>query len=326
MFRKDIYLSIPRTDFKETNRSSIHVLPHTWVTIKKISAVLSDGTVIPCRDFQSGAFELVQDYNGAQLIGTLDLPVPDVAEVMVVIGKTGQCSGAEESSLSPCILEAVTPGNNNVSAATSTDEMTLTYRLPAQDRDSARLVLQLNANRDQQRPTASVPVALTSIGQLPLRLDEVITPWIAITPTVDVTSPPLPYGMVCPVDLSKTAITIKGTVDPDTKAMTPLVMLDLTAPTRIATGGTVVRLDIDKKTFQLRVSDTTDGQPYGTLVFRVSDQTSYAFAGGPSPESASFDDIGIGRKIWVSVLNHPDPVERLDALDIHILDRNAPQR
>ena len=325
-FHKDIYLNIPPTDFKETNRRSIHVLPHTWINIKKIAAVLLDGTVIPCRDFQSGVFELVQDDNRAQLIGTLELPVPDVAEVTLVIGKTGQCSGAEESSLSPCILETVTPGNNNASAATSADETTLTYKLPSRDRDSARLVLQLAAKRDKQRPTSSVPVTLSSTGKLPLLLDEVSTPWIAITPSVDATSPRLPFGLVCPLDFLKTPVTLKGTVNPDTKALTPLVMFDLGAPTRIAIGGTVVRLDIDKKTFQLRVSDTTDGQPYGTLFFRISEQTSYAFAGGPSPVSASFDDIGIGRKIWVSVLNHPDPVERLDALDIHILDRNAPQR
>ena len=326
MFHKDIYLNIPSTDFKETNRRSIHVLPHTWVNIKRINAVLADGTVIPCRDFQTGAFELVQDDNSAQLIGTLDLPVPDVAEVTVVIGKTGQCSGAEESSLSPCILETATPGNNNASAATSTDETTLTYTLPSRDRDSTTLVLQLKTNRDKQLPKASVPVTLTSTGQLPITLDVIDTPWLSLTPVADATTQHLPYGLLCPLDLSKTPITFKGTVDPDTKALTPMVMFDLGAPTRIAIGGTVVRLDIDKKTFQLRVTDTTDSQPYGTLFFRVGEQTSYAFTGGASPVTATFDDISIGRKIWVSVLNHPDPDERLDALDIQILDRNAPQR
>ena len=326
MFHKDIYLNIPSTDFKETNRRSIHVLPHTWITIKRINAVLADGTVIPCRDFQPGAFELVQDDNSAQLIGTLDLPVPDIAEVTVVIGKTGQCSGAEDASLSPCILETATPGNDDASTETSTDETSLTYRLPSRDRDSARLVLQLKTNRDKQLPKASVPVTLTSTGQLPIPLDVIDTPWLSLTPVADATPQRLPFGLLCTLDFLRTPITLKGTVDPDTKALTPMVMFDLGAPTRIAIGGTVVRLDIDKKTFQLRVSDTTDGQPYGTLFFRVSEQTSYAFTGGPSPVTATFDDISIGRKIWVSILNHPNPDDRLYALDISILDRNAPPR
>lgn len=326
MFHKDIYLNISSTDFKETNRRSIHVLPHTWINIKRISAVLTDGTVIPSRDFQPTAFELVQDANSARLIGTLELPLPDVAEVIVVIGKAGQCSGAEDASLSPCILETATPGIDNASTATSTDETTLTYKLPSRDRDSAMLVLQLTANRDRQLPKAAVPVTLTSTGRLPIPLDVIDTPWLSLEPGAGAFPQRLPFGLLCPLDFLKTPITFKGTVDPDTKAVTPMVMFDLGAPTRIAIGGTVVRLDIDKKTFQLRVSDTTDGLPYGTLFFRVGEQTSYAFTGGLSPVPASFDDIGIGRKIWVSVLTHPDPDDRLDALEIRILDRNAPQR
>ena len=326
MFHKDIYLHLPPTAFSETNRRSIRVLPHTWINIKRLSAVLSDGTIIPCRDFKPGVFELVQDDNHAQLIGTLDLPVPAVAEVMIVINKSGQCSGAEDASLHPCTLESATAINNNSSAAVPSDEATLTYTLPSRDRETGRLVLQLAAKRDKQQPTALIPITLTSSGQLPVSLDAVISPWISPTPSGDATSRRLPYGLLWQPDLVQMPNLLKGTIDPDSKAFSPMVMFDAAEPERIAIGGTVVRLDVAKKTFQLRVSDTSNGQPYGTLFFRVDDRVSYALTGSRNPVSATFDDLSIGRQIWVTLLANPDPNDRLYAMEVRILDRSAKQR
>ncbi|MFM7187803.1 MAG: hypothetical protein ACKO14_08290 [Armatimonadota bacterium] len=328
LFHKDIYLNIPASDFKETNRRSLRTLPHTWVSIKRISAVLTDGTVIPCRDFQPTPFEMVQDESRAVLLGSLELPVPDVAEVTVVVGKSGQCSGADDTSLRPCTFEMEPSGKIDASTATPLDETSLTYRLPSRERGSTRLVLHLKANRDATFPKATIPVTFTCTGQLPIALDVIETPWLSILPVAGVTPDRLPLGLSCPLEVLKTSTACKGIVDPDSMALSPIVMFDLKAPSRVAIGGTVVRLDIDKKTFQLRVSDTTDGKAYGTLFFRAGDLTSYAFPGGQSPATvpATFDDIGIGRKIWISVLDHFDPDDRLEALDIRILDRNAPQR
>jgi len=328
LFHKDIYLNIPASDFKETNRRSLRTLPHTWVSIKRISAVLTDGTVIPCRDFQPTPFEMVQDESRAVLLGSLELPVPDVAEVTVVVGKSGQCSGADDTSLRPCTFEMEPSGKIEASTATPSDETSLTYRLPSRERGSTRLVLHLKANRDATFPKATIPVTFTCTGQLPIALDVIETPWLSILPVAGVTPERLPLGLSCPLEVLKTSTACKGIVDPDSMALSPIVMFDLKAPSRIAIGGTVVRLDIDKKTFQLRVSDTTDGKAYGTLFFRAGDLTSYAYSGGQSPATvpATFDDIGIGRKIWISVLDHFDPDDRLEALDIRIVDRNAPQR
>ena len=84
-----------------------------------------------------------------------------------------------------------------------------------------------------------------------------------------------------------------------------------------------MRLDIARRTFQLRVDDSSDGQPYGTLYFRVADQTTYGFSGSLPLAPATFEDISIGRRLWVSVLQNPDPAARLDAIAIQI---SAPGR
>lgn len=321
MFQKDIYLHIQPTDFKETNRRSIHVLPHTWVTIKRISAVLSDGTVVPCRDFQPGAFELIQDDDSAQLVGTLSLPTPDVAEVTIVIAQTGQCSGAEDATLSPCSLAAKQLTDDATS--TPSDEIALNYTLSGRDRDSPRIVIKLDTERTKELSAAPIPVMLTSSGTLPASLDAIDTPWLSLSPAADGTTKSLPYALTSTLEFLKTPSILKGTIDADTKAFTPTLMFELGAPEQITIGGTVVRLDIAKKTFQLRVSDTTDGKAYGTLYFRVRDQATYGFSGSLPTVPAMFEDISIGRRLWVRVLQKPDPDARLDAIAIQI---SAPGR
>lgn len=316
MFQKDIYLHIQPTDFKETNRRSIHVLPHTWVTIKRISAVLADGTVVPCRDFQPGAFELIQDDDSAQLVGTLSLPTPDVAGVTVVIGQSGQCSGAEDASLSPCSLAAKQSTDDSLN--TPSDDIALHCTLARRDPDSPRIVIKLDTERTKDLPTAPIPVMLTSSGTLPGSLDVIDTPWLSLSPVADGTAKSLPYALTSTLDFLKTPSILKGTIDTDTKAFTPTLMFELGAPEQITTGGTVVRLDITKKTFQLRVSDTTDGQAYGTLYFRVGNQATYGFSGSLPTAPAMFEDISIGRRVWVRVRQKPDPDARLDAIAIQI--------
>ncbi len=316
MFQKDIYLHTQPTDFKETNRRSIHVLPHTWVTIKRVSAVLSDGTVIPCRDFQSGAFELIQDDDSAQLVGTLSLPTPDVAEVTIVIGQSGQCSGAEDATLSPCTLSVKQSTGNALN--TTSDELTLNYTLSSRDRESPKLVLQLEADRSKELPATPIPVMLTSSGTLPASLDALQTPWLSLSPAAYGKTKSLPYALSYALGFLKTPSILKGTIDPETKTFTPIVIFDMGDPERIAIGGTVVRLDIAKRTFQLRVDDSSDGQPYGTLYFRVDDQTTYRFSGSLRQAPATFEDISIGRRLWVQVLQNPDSDARLNALSIQI--------
>ena len=316
MFQKDIYLHIQPTDFKETNRRSIHVLPHTWVTIKRVSAVLSDGTVIPCRDFQSGAFELIQDDDSAQLVGTLSLPTPDVAEVTIVIGQSGQCTGAEDATLSPCSLAA--KQSTDDATKTPSDDIALHCTLSSRDRESPKLVLQLEADRSKELPATPIPVMLTSSGTLPASLDAIQTPWLSLSPVANGTTMSLPYALTSTLEFLKTPSILKGTIDPETKTFTPTVIFDMGDPERIAIGGTVVRLDIAKETFQLRVSDTTDGKAYGTLYFRVDDQTKYRFSGSLRQAPATFEDISIGRRLWVQVLQNPDSDARLNALSIQI--------
>lgn len=321
MFQKDIYLHTQPTDFKETNRRSIHVLPHTWVTIKRISAVLSNGTVIPCRDFQPGAFELIQDDDSAQLVGTLSLPTSDVAEVTIVIGQTGQCSGAEDATLSPCSLAA--KQSTDDATKTPSDDIALHCTLASRDRDSPRIVLKLDTERTKELPVAPIPVMLTSSGTLPASLDAIQTPWLSLSPVADSTAMSLPYALTSKLEFLKTPSILKGTIDPETKTFTPIVIFDMGDPERIVIGGTVVRLDIARRTFQLRVDDSSDGQPYGTLYFRVADQTTYGFSGSLPLAPATFEDISIGRRLWVSVLQNPDPAARLDAIAIQI---SAPGR
>jgi len=316
MFHKDIYFHIRPTDFKETNRRSIHVLPHTWVTIKRISAVLSDGTVIPCRDFQSAAFELIQDDDNAQLVGTLSLPTPEVAGVTVVIGQTGQCTGAEEASLTPCTLAAKQATDDALN--TPPDELTFNYTLSIRDRDSPRIVLKLDIERTKELPATPIPVMLTSSGTLPASLDVIDTPWLSLSPVAYGTTKRLPYALSSTLGFLKTPSILKGTIDPEIKTFTPTVIFDMGEPERIAIGGTVVRLDIAKRTFQLRVDDSSDGQPYGTLYFRVGDQTTFGFSGSLPASTATFEDISIGRRLWVRVLQSPDPAARLDANAIQI--------
>ena len=321
MFQKDIYLHIQPTDFMETNRRSIHVLPHTWVTIKRVSAVLSDGTVVPCRDFQPGAFELIQDDDSAQLVGTLSLPTPDVAEVTIVIGQSGQCSGAEDATLIPCSLAA--KQSTDDATKTPSDEIALHCTLSGRDRDSPRIVIKLDTERTKELPAAPIPVMLTSSGTLPASLDVIDTPWLSLSPAADGTAKSLPYALTSTLEFMKTPGIFKGTIDADTKAFTPTLMFELGAPEQITIGGTVARLDIAKKTFQLRVSDTTDGQAYGTVYFRVGDQATYGFSGSLPASPATFEDISIGRRLWVRVLQKPDPDARLDAIAIQI---SAPGR
>lgn len=321
MFQKDIYLHIQPTAFRETNRRSIHVLPHTWVTIKRISAVLSDGTVFPCRDFQPGAFELIQDDDSAQLVGMLSLPTPDVAGVTIVIGQTGQCSGAEEASLTPCTLSVKQSTGNALN--TPSDELTLNYILSSRDRDSPRIVLKLATERTKELPATPIPVMLTSSGTLPASLDAIQTPWLSLSPVADSTAMSLPYALTSTLEFLKTPSILKGTIDPETKTFTPAVIFDMGDPERIAIGGTVVRLDIAKRTFQLRVDGSSDGKAYGTLYFRVGDQTIYGFSGSLPASPATFEDISIGRRVWVRVLQNPDPDARLDAITIQI---SAPGR
>jgi hypothetical protein len=79
-----------------------------------------------------------------------------------------------------------------------------------------------------------------------------------------------------------------------------------------------VRLDIAKRTFQLRVDGSSDGKSYATLYFRVADQTTYGFTGNLRQAPATFEDISIGRRLWVQVLQNPDLDARLDALSIQI--------
>ena len=316
MFQKDIYLHIQPTDFKETNRRSIHVLPHTWVTIKRVSAVLSDGTVVPCRDFQSGAFELIQDHDIAQLVGTLSLPTPDVAEVTIVIGQTGQCSGAEDAMLSPCTLAA--KQSTDDATNTSSDDIALHCTLASRDRDSPRIVIKLDTERTKELPATPIPVMLTSSGTLPASLDAIQTPWLSVSPVANGTTKSLPYALSYALEFLKTPSILKGTIDPETKTFTPTVIFDMGDPERIAIGGTVVRLDIAKRTFQLRVDDSSDGQPYGTLYFRVGDQTTYVFSRSLPASPATFDDISIGRRLRVQVLQNPDSDARLNALSIQI--------
>jgi hypothetical protein len=125
------------------------------------------------------------------------------------------------------------------------------------------------------------------------------------------------------LEFLKTPSILKGTIDADTKAFTPTLMFELGSPMQITIGGTVVRLDIAKRTFQLRVDGSSDGQPYGTLYFRVGDQSTYGFSGSLPATPAMFEDISIGRRLWVRVLQKPDPDARLDAIMIQI---SAPGR
>ena len=67
MIHRDVILHLPHTNFDENNLRSIRVLPHTWISIKRISIVLTDGTIIPCRDFQEKFVDLVRDDDTAQL-------------------------------------------------------------------------------------------------------------------------------------------------------------------------------------------------------------------------------------------------------------------
>lgn len=310
-------------DFKETNRRSIHVLPHTWITIKRINAVLTDGTVIPCRDFQAKAIEFTQDDDIARLIGTVNLPVSSISSVNVVLDKTGQCSEADGASLTPCTFTAETPRAVPANNDSSNNEITLTATLASRDRETQRLVLQLGVARDKRVPRVAIPVTLTCTGYLPASVDLIETPWFTHSPNPGQVPQSLPFALLPSEALPQAPTLLSGKVDPDTKAFTPRIAFDNSNPSCIVVAGTVVRLDIAKQTFQLRVNDSSDGQPYGTLYFRVSDQTKFRFADGHSDTAASFDDISIGRQLWVQIHHHPDADSRLEPLEIRILDQNG---
>jgi len=113
-----------------------------------------------------------------------------------------------------------------------------------------------------------------------------------------------------------------GTVNTETRILTPVVVFDQGMPERIAISGTVTRLDIAKRTFQLRVDDASDGQAYATLRFRVGEQTTYGFTESLPPAPATFTDITLGRRIWVRVSGKPDPDDRLDAVDVRIASQD----
>jgi hypothetical protein len=318
MFHKDVILHIAPSDFKETNHRTIRALPHTWVNIKRISVVLDDGTVVPCRDFQSGAFELTHDEHNAFLIGTLELPVKNVTQVIVVVGQEAQCTGAQPENLSPCTLIDAKSTDDSQPANAVDGEITLRYIIPGKDRDSPRLVLQLPSQRGRDLPTTPIKVSLMSSGTVPASVDAIQTPWMSLSGESGSTPNRVPYRMTSQATLPDVPIQIKGTFQPETRIFTPSMLFNQGIPERIVIGGTVKRLDIAKRTFQLRVDDASDGQPYAALHFRVSEQTSYAFAGTLPATPATFDDISIGRRIWVSVLSHPNQNDHVEALDVRI--------
>ncbi|MFM2222654.1 MAG: hypothetical protein RLZZ78_911 [Armatimonadota bacterium] len=321
MFHKDIFLHIPSSDFNESNHRTIHVLPHTWVTIKRVSVVLSDGTVVPVRDFKPGALELIHDENSARLLGTIELPVPDPTQVVVVIDQGAQCTASEGESLQPCTLTPAKTTNANRPTSAGDGELTLNYVIPSRDRDSPRLVLQLTTDRGIEINEAPIEVSLLSSSSIPLSVDAVQTPFINLISEPGLASPPLPYALKTRTALSSAA-TVTGTINAETRLFTPVVVFDQGMPERITISGTVTRLDIAKRTFQLRVDDASNGQAYATLRFRVGEQTTYGFAESLPPAPATFTDITLGRRIWVRVSGKPDPDDRLDALDVRITSQD----
>jgi hypothetical protein len=322
MFHKDIFLHIPSSDFNESNHRTIHVLPHTWVTIKRVSVVLSDGTVVPVRDFKPGAVELIHDENIARILGTIELPVPNPTQVVVVIDQGAQCTASEGESLQPCTLTPAKTTNANRPTSAGDGELTLNYVIPSRDRDSPRLVLQLATDRGIEINEAPIEVSLLSSSSIPISVDNVQTP--IINPITEPASAPLrlPYALKSPMELPLTASTVMGTINTETRILTQVVVFDQGMPERIAISGTVTRLDIAKRTFQLRVDDASNGQAYATLRFRVGEQTSYGFAESLPPAPATFTDITLGRRIWVRVSGKPDPDDRLDALDVRIASQD----
>ncbi len=321
MFHKDIFLHIPSSDFNESNHRTIHVLPHTWVTIKRVSIVLADGTVVPVRDFKPGAIELIHDESVARLLGTIELPVPNPTQVVVVIDQGAKCTASEGESLQPCTLTPARTTNANRPTSTGDGELTLNYVIPSRDRDSPRLVLQLTTDRGIEINEAPIEVSLLSSSSIPLSVDAVQTPFINLISEPGLASPPLPYALKTRTALSSAA-TVTGTINAETRLFTPVVVFDQGMPERVTISGTVTRLDIAKRTFQLRVDDASNGQAYATLRFRVGEQTSYGFAESLPPAPATFTDITLGRRIWVRVSGKPDPDDRLDALDVRITSQD----
>jgi hypothetical protein len=321
MFHKDIFLHIPASDFNESNHRTIHVLPHTWVTIKRISVVLADGTVVPVRDFKPGSIELIHDENVARLVGTIELPVPDPTQVVVVMDQRAKCTASEGESLQPCTLTPARTTNANRPTSAGDGELALSYVIPSRDRDSPRIVLQLATDRGREINGAPIEVSLLSSSSIPLSVDTVQTPFINLISEPGLASPPLPYALKSPVALPSAA-TVMGTINAETRLVTPIVVFDQGMPERIAISGTVTRLDIAKRTFQLRVDDASVGQAYATLRFRVGEQTTYGFTESLPPAPATFTDITLGRRIWVRVSGKPDPDDRLDALDVRIASQD----
>jgi hypothetical protein len=322
MFHKDIFLHIPASDFNESNHRTIHVLPHTWVTIKRVSIVLADGTVVPVRDFKPGAIELIHDENIARILGTIELPVPDPTQVVVVIDQGAKCTASEGESLQPCMLTPAKTTNANRPTSAGDGELDLNYVIPSRDRDSPRIVLQLVTDRGRDIKRAPIEVSLLSSSSIPLAVDAVQTPVINLISEPGSAPSRLPYALKSPTALPLTAFTVMGTINAETRLFTPIVLFEQGIPERIAISGTVTRLDIAKRTFQLRVDDASDGQAYATLRFRVGEQTTYGFTEGLPPAPATFTDITLGRRIWVRVSGIPDPDDRLDALDVRIASQD----
>jgi hypothetical protein len=322
MFHKDIYLHIPSSDLNESNHRTIHVLPHTWVTIKRISVVLADGTVVPVRDFKPGPIELIHDVNVARFLGTIELPVPDPTQVVVVIDQGAKCTASEGESLQPCSLTPARTKSANRPTSAGDGELALSYVIPSRDRDSPRIVLQLATDRGREINRAPIKVSLLSSGSIPLSVDAVQTPFIDLVSESGSAPPRLPYALNSPTALPLTAAAAMGTIIAETRLFTPIVLFDQGMPERIAISGTVTRLDIAKRTFQLRVDDASDGQAYATLRFRVGEQTTYGFTESLPPAPATFTDITLGRRIWVRVSGKPDPDDRLDALDVRIASQD----
>ena len=326
MFQRDVILVIPTTDFEETNRQSIRVLPHTWVSIKQISAVYMDGTIIPCRDFESKSIDLVRDTDTAQLLGTLTLSSPNLKELIVDIDRTAQCSAAEGSELHPC--ELVPAVNRDTSDGTKSDTDVISLKSPVsqQDSDSHYIVMSFKLEHTKAMPTHAIPIGIRCATVLPASIDAIQSPWMLPVPKTEQNHSLLPFGLTPISALKITTGSVKGTIQPDTRLFTPVITTEPLGPDSAMYTGTVVRLDISKRTFQLRVDESSNGLPYATLFFRVMDETAYGFAGSWPLAAATFDDISVGRRLWVRSAGTAIANERLDALEVQIADQGNPHQ
>lgn len=316
MFTRDVILHLPHTSFKETNRRSIRVLPHTWVTIKRMSVVLTDGTIVPSRDFQEKSVDLVRDDDTAHLLATVTTPSPEIKELIIDIDRTGQCTPADGASLTPCELSATA---SNDASKSDTDILTLHCPISQRDSDSKCLVITPTAERTAALPSKSVPFSIKASRILPPDVETIQSPWMNLSSDTNFVKQTLSFGLSSERSLPSGPILVKGSIQPDTRIFTSSVVFDQQTSDRVVFSGTVIRLDIAKRTFQLRVDDASDGRPYATLYFRLMDDTKYTFAGALPPLPATFDDISLGRRIWVQTGRPSNPENRLDANAVQVL-------